>query len=193
MSLTAEQIEIMERLEAPLFAIALRIEHPSGTDLLWSGVGPLAATADDDIEPGAIFDGSGILRELPQIKSARNGDSERVEFVFSGVDTLPKSWMTPSNDVSDAIVRMGMIWFDPEWQMRMRIGWLWTGGGVTVRSAGSGTERTITLSAISGAVGRARAEMSYWTDKQHRVDHPTDTFFKRVITFNNAYIKKWPG
>lgn len=191
MILSPLQVKILREREAPLYALFLRIESATKVWRLWTGVGDFAATSDDDIEPNAIFEGKGILRDLPPLRSLRGGIAERVDLTFSGVDDLASEWMSPASDIEGAFVNIGMMWFDMDFQPRARIGWFWPGIADLVTSAGGGSEHTITLSVISGAMNRSGSENSYWTPAQHNQLNPTDTGFKMVRGYSIVTYRKW--
>ncbi|WKL57234.1 hypothetical protein Q1W73_16450 [Asticcacaulis sp. ZE23SCel15] len=191
MALTPEQVAIMSRMEAPKYALFLRIERPSGTDRLWTGFGNIAATADDAFEASAIYKGMGILRELPELSSLPSGAARRFDISFSGVHALPRSWMLPTTDIFKSPIRIGTVDFDDDFQMTDAIDWEVSAKVDVVRSSDDGGVRTVTVSCIAGSATLARARNTHWTPAQHRKNNPTDTAMKMVPSMSVMRILKW--
>lgn len=185
------QVAVLRAKEAPNYVLFLRIETPTKTFLLWTGVGAYQASADDDLAPNELFDGTGILRDVPPMRSLRGGIAERMDLTFSGVDELAAQWMDPASDIEGAVVNIGIVWLDKEYQPRSKIGWFWPGIADVVTSDNSGRVRTITLSVVSGASGRAGSENSFWTPAQFRIENPTDSFWKMVFYYSIVTYRKW--
>ncbi|GGZ21682.1 hypothetical protein [Asticcacaulis endophyticus] len=191
MPLTPAQVAIMQQMEAPSYALFLRIEREGGTDRLWTGVGDIAATADDDYEPGAIYKGMGILRELPELSSVPSGAARRFDISFSGVDALPRSWMLPTTDIFGSPVRIGTVDFDSEFQMLEAIDWEASATADVARSSFDNGVRTVSLSCITGSATMAGTINTHWTPSQHKIENPTDNVFKMVPSMSVMRIIKW--
>ncbi len=183
---------LMSEKEAPRYALLLRIG--TATPLrLWTAIGPFMTTADDDLDPSAIYRGVGILRAFDEINQIVDGTAERVNFTFAR-SLIPKSWIDEDDsDIEGAAVNVGIVFFDDAWQTVAPVAWFWDGiADVSASQYDDGKEQ-IVLSVGSADTDRARADYRYWTDASHKTRHPGDNFCKLVAGYNSLRVVKWPG
>ena len=179
--------------ESSRYAILIYIDTPESVRL-WTGAGDFETTADDDLDPSAIYPGVGTLGEIPALRQLIGGTAERLNFAFSGVDLIPKSWVDDDGSpITNSLISLGIVFFDAAWQIIAPVAWLWEGQIDVPTSAMSFGVKTISLSALSGPADRARPSFKFWTNAAHQKDHPGDLFFERVSIYSIGTLPKWPG
>jgi len=187
----------MTALGAPRYAVVVKIEAASGPIRAWSGVGDLEIEADDVDLTGGIYQGIGILGEIPPLRQLIGGLAERLEFNL----TAPTGEILALadddvDDVRSARVNMGVIFFDSHWQMVADPAWL-TDGTADVPSVnrtpnGQQIQRSASLSVGSAFTDRTQPALTYYTDADQRRRSPTDRFCERVAGYTGVSTIKWP-
>lgn len=171
----------MEIRESYLFRI--ECDPPA---YMWSGQGNLVVPADAIVPTETTYLGGGEWVDLPEIQQLINGTADRVDFTASGVDDETiRLALEDRASVDGAVVRIGSIPMDANYQISGPVDWEWEGLAdiVTVDStsdeAGNRT-RSVTLSVGTSDTARSRMNLSLFTDSDQRKRSPTDAFFSYV-------------
>lgn len=188
-----EQAAAMAAREAPPYSVLLRIATEAPLRL-WTGIGDFPASADDDLEPSAIYDGAGVLTAMPALRQLIGGVAERLTFTFSGTDAVPSSYVnSPTSDIERAEIDIGLVFFDQDWQAVAPVGWLWSGRVSTASASRNAGVKSVSLSCVSGCADRTRAGLRYWTDASHQRRHPGDLVCDKVSRYSVGTSITWGG
>lgn len=193
-----EQAAAMSAVNAPRYSIFFLLEAASGPVRAWLGVGDYDLEADDVDTEGGTYKGIGLVGDVPALRQLVGGLAERVEFTLNGADETTFNLAdADAEEVRNAPVHVGVIFFDEDWQAAAPIAWLWDGVADTpsVDRDGSGGRitRRVSLSVGSGFTDRTRPQLSFYTDADQKRRSPTDTFCARVARYSIDSTIKWPG
>jgi hypothetical protein len=168
---------------------------------LWTGaVSDLAIGADVvETTDGAIYQGMGVLTNVPAVNQLLNGQAERIEFTISGAAITGEIAAIASTEaaaIRGAKVNMGLLAFDSNWQIASPTAWLWEGYadslGVDRKGDAKNPTRGVKLAVGSLMTGRRRPAIGYWTDPDQRQRSADDSFFDRVRQYSIQTTKVWP-
>lgn len=178
----------MELREAFLFR--LECDPPA---YLWSGIGDL-------IVDGDTYRGGGeLLSGLPEIQQLINGTASRVDFTASGVDAETIRLAREDRaSVNGAMVRIGTVPMNADWQIAGPVDWEWEGVADVVTVDRTGTEdggvvRSISLSVGSADTARSRLQLSLFTDSDQRRRSSDDAFFSHVGGITAGTSRRFEG
>lgn len=165
---------------------------------MWSGVGDLVVPADAIVPTTTTYLGGGQWIDLPEIQQLINGTADRVEFTASGVDQETiRLALEDRASVGGALVRIGAVPMDANWQVAGPVDWEWEGVAdvVTVDSAANGVEggriRSVTLSVGSSDTARSRSQLTFFTDADQRRRSPTDAIFSHVARISAGNTRRF--
>jgi hypothetical protein len=193
-----EQIRVLSESGAPRYAVFVLIRLKEGDPIrAWTGPGDLYLPPDDVDEAGGIYQGIGLVGEVPALRQLIGGTAERIEFSLSGVDEKTVSLADEEADeVIGAPLHVGVVFFDEDWQSTP-ICWAWDGTAdmPSVDQDGSGGQvvRQVKLSVASAYTDRTRPFLAFLTDADQRRRSPTDAFCCRVAGYSIDSTIKWPG
>lgn len=190
-----EQAAVMSALEAPRYALLVRIETTETVFRLWTGVGDYATAAGDELDPsGATFTGIGIVGDIPALQQLIGGKAERVTFMLDGLtDGLLSLADQDAATVKGAPVNVGIVFFDGDWQDVAPVAWLWDGTADVPSVERDGLLRRVALSVGSAFVDRTRAVFTYLTDQDQRRRSGSDRFCERTAIYNIESTIKFPS
>ncbi|MFN4296808.1 MAG: hypothetical protein ACK4FB_08190 [Brevundimonas sp.] len=191
-----EQAAVMSALEAPRYALLVRIETTEQVFWLWTGVGDYATAPGDELDPeGATFTGIGIVGEVPALRQLIGGTAERVTFSLDGLtDALLSLADEGAATVKGAAVNVGIVFFDGEWQDVAPVAWPWCGTADVPSVQKDGLIRGVSLSVGSALfLDRTRAVFTYLTDQDQRRRSATDRFCERTAIYNIESTIKFPS
>lgn len=178
--------------------VFIRIQLPDATILaLWLGFGDIAVPINSLDIAGQTYQGLGAIVGLPALESAINGKSTRAEFTLSGVSANVAALADADADtIQGANVNVAVCKMDSDWQIDGDLFWAWDGIAdvlATTMSSDQGgrVSYTIRMSVGSAPAGRSRAEYANWTDAQHQISHPGDSFFNQIPP--PEATERWPG
>lgn len=167
---------------------------------LWSGVGDLVVPGDSVVPTETTYLGGGEWIDLPEIQQLINGTADRVEFTASGVDQETiRLALEDRASVSGALVRIGTIPMNSNWQISGPVDWEWDGIAdvVTVESSSGGEDgnriRSVTLSVGSSDTARSRSQLTFFTDADQRRRSPTDAIFSHVGRIAAGNTRRFGG
>lgn len=152
----------------------------------------LVARSRDLVLDGVTWTRFPALIDIPSLEILMRGESSRISLGLSGVD--PEALQLAVRDqeaVKGRQLRIGIVYFDDDWQPMTSIYWLWTGTMDLVPISRSATERSVAVEAVSVFATRRRAPLGNLTDRDQQLAHPGDRFCERanLYRFSN---KKWP-
>lgn len=179
-------------------AILFHLETPEPLRL-WTGAGDLQIDTDaveDDADN--IYWGIGLLAGVPEINEAINGIAQRTDFVLSGAGLSSEVTAIASGEAADvrgAVVSIGFLCFDRDWQIATPTMWREVGIADSLKIGRAPGEnrsaiRTITLSVGSVFTGRKRPTPAFWTDQDQKRRSGDDRFCERRVTADAS--KFWP-
>lgn len=167
---------------------------------VWTGLSNYQLAADDTDTEGGLYLGLGWLQGIPAVSQLINGAAERVEFTLSGVDAAVVALAdSEAPGLRNADAFMGLMLWDSLDQPLGAPKWLWEGTSDSPRVASTPSDkdgspiRQVTLSLGTPMTRRRRPDLAYWTDIQHQVDRPGDTFFSQVPLYNSSTTVRWPA
>lgn len=172
------------------FLFRLECDPPA---YLWSGVGDLIVDGDNYLGGGELLSG------LPEIQQLINGTASRVEFTASGVDAETIRLAREDRaSVNGAMVRIGTVPMNADWQIAGPVDWEWEGVADVVTVDRTGTEdggvvRSISLSVGSADTARSRLHLSLFTDSDQRRRSPDDAFFSHVGGITAGTSRRFEG
>lgn len=158
---------------------------------MWSGVGNLVIDGDTYLGGGELMD------SFPELQQLINYVASAAEFVVSGVDDETIRLAFEDRDsVEGAVVRIGTVPMNANWQVSGPIEWEWEGKAeiVTVDRTGDpegGVTRSITLSVGSEDTARSRLQLTLFTDAEQRKRSPDDSFFSNVAAITNGTSRRF--
>lgn len=193
-----DQAAAMSESGAPRYSIFVLIECLSGPVRAWLGVGDYELPADDVDATGGAYQGIGLVGDVPAIRQLIGGAAERVEFTLNGADDATLSLADQDVDeVRNAPVSVGIVFFDADWQAVDDVAWLWSGTAdvpsVDRDSSGGEIVRRVSLSVASIFTDRTRPPLAFYTDADQRRRSATDTFCQRVAGYSVESTIKWPA
>ena len=193
-----DQVRVMSESGAPRYALFFHLVCKSGPVRAWSGFGDFALPADDVDRLGGIYQGIGLVGDIPGLRQLIGGVAERVDFTLNGTnDTTLRLADRDVEEVRDAQVYVGIVFFDQDWQPVDTVSWLWEGRAdvPSVHRSGDGGEavRRATLSVGTAFTDRTRPALSYYTDADQRRRSPDDSFCARVAAYTVESTIVWPG
>lgn len=167
---------------------------------LWMGAHNVEAGINSVDPSGTVYLGAGRLMSIPDLEQLINGVADRVEFYLSGADADAfNNLLTNIPPIKGKQVIVGVAPMDDRYKILTNIIPLWTGIAdfwqAEVKPNNDTTKnmvRTISLSVGSGSTNRSRNKTMRWTDTDHRVLHPNDSFFSRVVRYTQQYSVTWP-
>lgn len=193
-----EQARLMTEMGAVRYALFFLLLTKTGPVRAWTGVGDYdLATADIDGATG-LYQGIGLVGDIPAIRQLIGGVAERVDFTLNGADDQTMRLADrDAADVRGAEVQVGIVFFDDDWQPVDDVAWLWAGKAdvPSVSRSGDGEQvvRSVTLSVGSAFTDRTRPRLSYLTDADQRRRSPDDAFCSRVAAYGIDSTIVWPG
>lgn len=192
------QAAAMSALEAPRWSLFFLLEAASGPVRAWLGVGDYELAADDVDTEGGTYLGIGMVGDIPALSQLVGGLAERVDFILSGAtDETLRLADGDADEVRNAPVHVGVIFFDADWQAVDPVAWLWDGTAdspsVDRDASGPEIERRVTLSVGSAFVDRTRPQLGFYTPADQKRRSPTDTFCDRVPGYGIDSTIQWPA
>lgn len=191
--------EAMTAMGAPRWSLFFLLTLKDGSRVrAWLGVGDYPVAADDVDAEGGIYLGIGMVGDIPPLRQLVGGIAERVDFALSGVD---ETTMALANEdaslVKDALVNVGIVFFDEDWQAVAPPSWLWDGTADVIEQeadgAGEQIVRAVKLSVGSAFMDRTRVSLGYYTDADQQRRYPGDTFCARVAGYAIDSTIVWPA
>lgn len=151
---------------------------------------------------GAYYSALPRLTEVPALKQLINGTSDEVTMAMSGLPSAVQAIVDEEPEAAEgAIIRIGKAYWGRKLEL-LSVIWALTltGGEVGTRTSGGKRQGgryspgsvTISLSATTSQSRRASSSLSYWTDAQHQMREPGDTFFTYVGSLSVGAVKAWP-
>lgn len=161
---------------------------------IWMGIGDWRASADDDLEPSAMYSGCGYLREAPPLAAMRNGQADIIELALSGGRGIPQAYIDDpqSAGIIGARVTVGVVGLDNELQPLGKIAWFWPGRVGQPSSRADQGGQIVSLSVYNGKVLRSRAGLRKWSNASHQARHPGDRLCERTGLLRVPSRLKWP-
>lgn len=164
---------------------------------IWTGFGDYVLPADNIETETSNYIGWGDILQLPTLNQLVNGVASRVDFSISGVGETGLRLADEDYDqVRGAIVHIGMVPQDENWQPAGPTEWIWEGEAdvLTFDSRNEGDRRveTIALSVGSIFTGRRRPRFKHYTDAEQRRRSADDRLCDRVTLYSQQYTKTWP-
>lgn len=166
----------------------------------WAGFGDCEGgiTAYDPL--GAVYNGMGELKQVPDLEAVINGKASRVVFTLDGLSPQALQMADDDDDTfMRKLVSLGIASFDDEWQNNSPIYWLWWGFGDTVMidtASSQGDDGTITgsvgLSVGSIFTSRRRPSYSHLTNSEQIARYPGDIICERTALYTQGVNKSWP-
>ncbi|MGI4818627.1 MAG: hypothetical protein ACRYFE_08905 [Janthinobacterium lividum] len=193
-----EQAKVMTEMGAQRYALFFLLMSKSGPVRAWTGVGDYQLPADELDEEGGVYQGIGLVGDIPALRQLIGGTAERVDFSLNGADdeTLRLA-DRDADEVRKARVNVGIVFFDDDWQPVDDVAWLWDGTAdvPSVDRSGDGETaiRRVTLSVGSAFTDRTRPHLTFYTDADQRRRSPTDAFCSRVAAYGIESTVVWPG
>lgn len=193
-----EQARLMTEMGAQRYALFFLLMAKSGAVRAWTGVGDYQLPADELDEEGGVYQGIGLVGDIPALRQLIGGTAERVDFSLNGADdeTLRLA-DRDADEVRKAQVNVGIVFFDDDWQPVDDVAWLWDGTAdvPSVGRSGDGETavRRVTLSVGSAFTDRTRPLLTFYTDADQRRRSPTDAFCSRVAAYGIESTVVWPG
>lgn len=188
----------MTALGAPAYAVLLKIGAAGGDLRIWTGIGDLEIQTDGIDAVGGPYQGIGLLSSVPPLRQLVGGAAERLEFSLAVADGPVFDLADDeADDIINAPVDLGLVFFDADWQLTGPAAWLWA-GSADVPSIGQSSDeaqitRSITLSVGTALTDRTRPVLTYFTDADQRRRSPTDRFCERVAGYTGTHTIKWPA
>lgn len=193
-----EQVRVLSESGAPRYAVFVMIELADGGAVrAWTGPGNIDIPPDAVDVTGGVYQGIGLVGEIPAIRQLIGGTAERVEFSLSGVDEATVSLADADADsVIGAPLHLGIVFFDQDWQAAPIV-WAWDGTAdlpsVSGESQGLEVMRQVKLSVGTAYTDRTRPHLSFLTDAEQRERSPTDDFCVRVAGMSIDSTIKFPA
>lgn len=193
-----EQARLMTEMGAQRYALFFLLMAKSGPVRAWTGVGDYQLPADELDEEGGVYQGIGLVGDIPALRQLIGGTAERVDFSLNGADdeTLRLA-DRDADEVRKAQVNVGIVFFDDDWQPVDDVAWLWDGTAdvPSVERSGDGETaiRRVNLSVGSAFTDRTRPHLTFYTDADQRRRSPTDAFCSRVTAYGIESTVVWPG
>lgn len=195
-----EQAKAMSAMGAPRYSLYFLMRLRTGEVVrAWLGVGDYSLPGDDVDAPGGVYKGIGMVGDFPALRQLVGGLAERVEFSLNGAeDTVFRLASVEMDDVIDAEIYVGIIFFDQHWQAVDQVAWLWEGTADVPSVHRSSSEegeitRTVTLSVGSAFTDRTRAVLGYMTPEDQRRRSSDDAFCDRVPAYDLGSSIQWPA
>lgn len=164
---------------------------------LWLGIGNIRVGVNAQDASGAIYQGFGVLNNVPDVSQLINGVADRVDFTISGVSA--QAMQVAAADavaVHNASCALGISFFDGGWQQLGPPKWLFRGIAdvVTISqdNGDAGVIRSISLSVGSLFTGRRRRALSYLTNRDQQSRSPGDRICERTTLYGMDTDKVWP-
>lgn len=193
-----EAAAAMTAVDAPRWSIFFLMHCKTETVRAWLGVGDYELGPDDVDEEGGVYQGIGLVGDIPALRQLVGGVAERVEFSLNGADeTTFRLSDDQVEEVRGAPVHVGIIFFDDAWQAVAPVAWVWEGTAdvpsVDMSSNGTTFVRAVKLSVGSAFTDRSRPQLGFYTDKDQRRRSPTDAFCARVAAYSVESTIVWPA
>lgn len=194
----ADQAAAMSRLGASRYSLFFLLQAASGPARAWLGVGDYALPPDDVDTAGGTYLGIGLVGDIPALSQLVGGLAERVEFTLNGADDLTLSLADDqANEVRNAAVNVGIVFFDQNWKAVDPVAWLWDGvadvPAVDRQSNDTTVTRRVSLSVGSAFTDRTRPRLAFYTDPDQRRRSSTDSFCSRVARYTVESTVIWPA
>lgn len=141
--------------------------------------------------------GFGELVGIPTLQQMANGQASRIQIGISGVSSEGLQLAIRDREqVVGRALKIGMAYFDDDWQPMTGIYWIWRGTMDLTpinRTAGGDGEatRSVAVEAASIFAIRKRPPLGNLTDRDQQAAHPGDRFCERAY-LNRFASKKWP-
>ncbi|QOG20468.1 hypothetical protein [Bradyrhizobium sp. SEMIA] len=184
----------------PCIGVFFRLDLEPEPVRLWLGFGDIKPGINVFDDAGALYQGLGVLQDVPAINQLINGAAERVEFSLSGVSGPVQE--IASGDDADSVkgrpVTVGFGLFGPDWAMLGPVHWCayyvadYLAGSQTVDDETSQIVNVITLSCGTRFTGRRRPSYAYFSDKDQQARHPGDKSCSLVPNYAHGFNKIWP-
>lgn len=194
----SSQAAAMSAMSAPRYSLFFLLHAASGPVRAWLGVGDYALAADDVDTTGGIYQGIGQVGQIPALSQLIGGLAERIEVSLDGANDLTLTLADEeAEDVRNAQVNIGIIFFDADWQEADPVSWLWNGTAdvpsVDRASTAEAITRRVGLSIGSAFTDRTRPRLAYYTDADQRRVSTGDSFCSRVARYTVESTIVWPA
>lgn len=150
---------------------------------VWGGIGDLIIPADIVEDADAKYLGGGLLVQIPDLDLLLNGQAASLTITVSGVSLKTLAiFRDETNTVQNALVHIGIAYFDDDWQLES-VEWVgvYTCGSTAMSSQGGANGRTRSISiTIGDFTDRNNAPLALWTPADQARRSPTDIFFDHV-------------
>lgn len=193
-----EQAAVMSALDAPRYSLFFLLQASDRPVRAWLGFGDYDLPPDAVDAEGGVYQGIGLVGDIPALGQSVGGGAERTEFALNGAD--PETFRLADQDVEvvrNAQVHVGIVFFDDHWQPVAPVAWLWPGTADVIETdrdgQGAGIIRKVTLSVASGFTDRTRPQLGFYTAADQRRRSPTDAFCDRVATYTPGSTIVWPA
>lgn len=165
---------------------------------VWTGAANFKLGPTGPDLTGGIYQGLGLVVNVPTLKIPLNGSFSQHVFSLSGVTAqMMKLVDADRTIVTGAKLSWGRIELDASLQPVAAPTWLWKGQIDSPRMARDGSSnpptRTVSLVASTGAVTRRRQKVALWTGPQQRVIDPADSACDGVALLAQGTDTVWPN
>lgn len=180
-------IEALLRKQVVRAARLLHLDFLTAPAWLWEGAGPLT-TLD-----GRVWSGLGEFISISGIDSAIGGQAPMASLTLSGVSpAVMAATFAAASEVKNRECAVHLQFFDEQWQPLDPPYALWLGVMDTMRAATSGpAQRSVTLTAETVLVNRARPAFGFLSDKDQRALYPGDRFLEQISAMTSKTVN-WP-
>lgn len=160
---------------------------------LWAGVGEYDLLPDSVDTEGGVYQGFGVLSNLPVLNALVNGQAQRIDFSLSGLPTeVIRLVEADAHSVKLAPCHIGITSFGRDWQPLGPVQWIWRGRVDTPRVIRKDGTVTAVLSVGSGPTHRRRPPQAYYTGVDQRRRSSDDAFCDRAGDYSSEVTVVWP-
>jgi hypothetical protein len=165
---------------------------------VWSGAANFKMGPSGPDTAGGIYQGLGLLVNVPSLKLPMNGAYAQHVFEISGVTSAVLAVFDVNRaSIQGARLSWGRVELDASGQPVAAPLWLWTGfvDGPRLTRNGDAKPPTRTLGLVcsSGAIRRNRRQFGYWTGVQQRLIDPTDSACDLTNQYAGGTSPIWPN
>lgn len=190
--------DIMQRAGAPRWSMFFLLQTSAGPVRAWLGIGDFYLPPDDVDLEGGVYQGIGLIGDIPVLSQLIGSVAERVEFVLSGaIGRVLDLADAEAHTVRSAPVTVGIVDFDDDWQPCDPIDWCWDGTAdrpsVSVVSGETGETQTVSLSVGTVFTDQTRPTLSYYTDVEQKMRSPDDDFCMHTAAMALDSSIVWPA
>ncbi len=155
---------------------------------LFSGVAnfQVGPTGPDTV--GGVYQGLGIMVQVPSLTIPLNGAYKAHTFMMSGVSAQMMAAVNADrNAIRGARIAFARVELDASFCPREAPAWIWVGWIDSPRMVRDGRHdpptRSVSLVCATGAVRRGVQQFSYYTPPQQAIVDPADTSCNNVPTY----------